>query len=92
MLPHGLRNRNTSPRTQRLHVTQDLGALGAVPLIRGKCCGLLSQFLLGPQAGSINQRGSHGVRDRGSILGEDGQGTQCVVIGPEGDRLSYDEL
>jgi len=42
-----LRNRNTSPRTQRLHVAEDLRGLGAILLVRGKRSRLGTELFLG---------------------------------------------
>ena len=55
LLPLGLRKRNASPRTQCLHVTEDLRRLGAIPLVRGERSRLGTQLLLGAESGSIDQ-------------------------------------
>ena len=55
LLPLGLRNRNTSPRTQCLHVTEDLSRLGAILLVRGKRSRLRTQLFLGTESGGIDQ-------------------------------------
>jgi len=55
LLPRGLRNRNTSPRTQCLHVTENLRRLGAILLVRGQRSRLGTQLFLGAESGSIDQ-------------------------------------
>src|SRR5664280_1392866 len=55
LLPLGLRNRNTSPRTQCLHVTENLRGLGAILLVRGKRSRLGTELFLGAATGGIDQ-------------------------------------
>src|SRR5664279_534801 len=54
-LPLGLRKRNASPRTQCLHVTENLRRLGAILLVRGKRSRLGTELFLGAETGGIDQ-------------------------------------